>query len=54
MFRKKNKPQVETDEQIISNMERLNAMQDKGFNIHIRLAIEAMAKRLERRNRNLQ
>lgn len=43
---------IETDEQIIANMERLKAMQVNNFRTSVAAAIDAMANRLERRNRN--
>lgn len=51
MFRKENQP-IETDEQIIANIERLQKMQENNYSCNISWAIEAMAKRLERRNNN--
>lgn len=42
----------ETDEQIITNMERLQKMQENNYSACISFALDAMAKRLERRNQN--
>lgn len=51
MFRNKT-PKNETDEQIITNMERLQKMQENNYSSYVSWALEAMAKRLERRNKN--